>query len=111
MSNACDYCRPDAKRLSQEEAEHELKALIGWSLIDENQERLKLQRQFPFPDFASALHFTNQVGEFAEKVGHHPDLYTAWGKVIVVWYTHKIQGVQVGDFLCAAETDRIYSQG
>ncbi|GAB2586250.1 4a-hydroxytetrahydrobiopterin dehydratase [Nitrincola alkalisediminis] len=111
MSNTCDYCRSDAKRLTQEEAEHELKSLIGWSLIAENQERLMLQRQFPFPDFASALHFTNQVGEFAEQVGHHPDLYTAWGNVTVVWYTHKIKGVQVGDFLCAKETDRIYSQG
>ncbi|EXJ10880.1 4a-hydroxytetrahydrobiopterin dehydratase [Nitrincola nitratireducens] len=111
MSNTCDYCRSDAKRLTQEEAEHELKSLNGWSLIDENPEKLMLQRQFPFPDFASALHFTNQVGEFAEQVGHHPDLYTAWGNVTVVWYTHKIKGVQVGDFLCAKETDRIYSQG
>ena len=36
-------------------------------------------RRYTFPDFASALAFTNRVGALAESKGHHPELITEWG--------------------------------
>ncbi|KGK42461.1 pterin-4-alpha-carbinolamine dehydratase [Nitrincola sp. A-D6] len=105
----CNFCRSDAPKLSAEQAQAELRVVPDWSLEAEAGE-LKLKREFSFPDFARALVFTNRVGEFAESIGHHPDLLTSWGKVTVVWYTHKIGGVQQGDFLCAIETELLYQR-
>ena len=105
----CNFCRSDAPKLSEQQARAELRVVPDWCLITEASE-LRLKREFSFPDFSSALAFTNRVGEFAESIGHHPDLLTRWGKVEVVWYTHKIGGVQQGDFLCAIETELLYQR-
>lgn len=69
----------------------------------------RLVRIFKFKDFASALEFTNRVGELAESEGHHPALLTEWGKVTVSWWTHKIKGLHPNDFIMAARTDDIYA--
>jgi 4a-hydroxytetrahydrobiopterin dehydratase len=105
----CNFCRSDAPKLSAEQAQAELRVVPDWNLVMEAGE-LKLKREFSFPDFARALAFTNRVGEFAESIGHHPDLLTRWGCVEVVWYTHKIGGLQQGDFLCAIETELLYQR-
>jgi len=107
-TQACNLCRDDAPRLSREEAERELQQLSEWELQQEG-ELLKLHRVYRFKNFARALDFTNRIGSFAESVGHHPDLLTAWGRLEVTWYTHKIGGLQQGDFICAAETEKRYA--
>lgn len=66
-----------------------------------------LEKSFDFPDFATALAFTNKVGELAEGQGHHPDIHLAWGKVRVVIFTHKIDGLTESDFILAAKVERI----
>jgi pterin-4a-carbinolamine dehydratase len=38
-----------------------------------------LAKNFRFKDFCEALAFTNQVGELAEAVNHHPDLCLSRG--------------------------------
>jgi 4a-hydroxytetrahydrobiopterin dehydratase len=65
-------------------------------------------RAFKFKNFTEALAFTDQVGEIAEEEGHHPALFTEWGKVTVRWWTHKIGGLHENDFIMAAKTDRLY---
>jgi 4a-hydroxytetrahydrobiopterin dehydratase len=74
-----------------------------WKLIDEHH----LVKEFKFPDFGTALDFVNRVGELAETVDHHPDLHVAWGKVKVVIWTHKIDGLSETDFVFAAKADRL----
>jgi 4a-hydroxytetrahydrobiopterin dehydratase len=66
-------------------------------------------RSFHFPDFRSALDFVNRVGAVAEEEGHHPDLTLRWGRVDVVTYTHKIDGLTESDFILAAKIDREFS--
>lgn len=70
----------------------------------------RLERTFRFRNFAEALRFTLQVGELAEAEGHHPVLLTAWGKVTVTWWTHKIRGLHRNDFIMAAKTDALYAR-
>ena len=67
----------------------------------------RLRRTFTFPDFKSAMDFAVQVGDLAEREGHHPDLHVAWGKVTVEVWTHKIKGLHKNDFVLAAKTDEI----
>ena len=77
----------------------------GWETIAEHH----LQKEFKFPDFRTALSFTNQVGELAEEQGHHPDIFLAWGKVVITIWTHKIDGLNESDFILAAKIDRLQS--
>ena len=48
----------------------------------------KLTKKFEFPDFKSALVFVNKVGEIAEKLGHHPEIYFTYGKVTITSTSH-----------------------
>ncbi|MSR66504.1 MAG: 4a-hydroxytetrahydrobiopterin dehydratase [Pedosphaera sp.] len=66
-----------------------------------------LDKEFAFENFVAALKFTNLVGRLAEKQGHHPDIYLAWGKVRVTIWTHKINGLTESDFILAAKIDRL----
>jgi 4a-hydroxytetrahydrobiopterin dehydratase len=66
-----------------------------------------LERTFTFPNFKTALAFTDRVGELAEQQGHHPDIHLAWGKVTVTIWTHKIDGLTESDFVLAAKIDRL----
>jgi len=75
----------------------------GWSILDGKQ----LQKEYKFKNFQEALAFTNRLGELAEKQNHHPDIYLAWGKVKLVIWTHKINGLTESDFILAAKADRL----
>jgi 4a-hydroxytetrahydrobiopterin dehydratase len=66
-----------------------------------------LERQFPFPDFKTALDFVIKVGNLAEEQRHHPDILLAWGKVGITIWTHKIDGLTESDFILAAKIDRL----
>ena len=76
----------------------------GWQVIDEHH----LAKEFTFKNFQQALEFTNKIGEVAETEGHHPDIYLAWGKVKVLVWTHKINGLTESDFIYAAKADQCY---
>jgi 4a-hydroxytetrahydrobiopterin dehydratase len=67
----------------------------------------RLQRVYRFKNFVEALAFTNRVGQIAEAEGHHPLLITEWGRVTVQWWTHKIGGLHINDFVLAAKTDEL----
>ena len=44
----------------------------------------------------------------ADQEDHHPQIILEWGKVSVLWWSHKIQGLHQNDFICAAKTDSLY---
>ncbi len=75
----------------------------GWLIVNEHH----LYKEFPFPDFVSALAFTNRVGAIAEEEGHHPDIHLAWGKVRITIWTHKVDGLTRSDFILAAKIERL----
>ena len=78
-----------------------------WQLVDGHH----LTKEYRFPNFVDALRFTNLVGELAEAVGHHPDIELGWGRVKLVIWTHKIDGLTGSDFIWAAKTDRLHQEG
>lgn len=99
----CVPCRGGVPALKGEELASLLRELgNGWRVVDEHH----LEKEFPFPDFAQALAFTNRVGALAEEEGHHPDIYLAWGKVRITIWTHKAGGLTRSDFVLAAKIDR-----
>ena len=102
----CEACRADAPAASQAEIGAWRDEIPDWKLIEEEGVQ-KLQRQFGFPDFVTAMAFTGKVAELAEAEGHHPALLTEWGKVTVTWWSHKLRGLHRNDFICAARTDAL----
>lgn len=104
IGKKCVACRADAPRATPDETQRFMAQLPYWKLIQaESMDRLT--RTFTFKNFAEALAFTNRVGQIAEQENHHPALLTEWGRVTVTWWTHKIKGLHVNDFVMAAKTD------
>jgi 4a-hydroxytetrahydrobiopterin dehydratase len=100
----CVPCKGGIPPLQGQELARLARELGGdWQVVEERQ----LQKEYRFKDFREALAFTNQVGELAEAQGHHPDIYLAWGKVKLILWTHKINGLTESDFVLAAKADRL----
>jgi len=78
----------------------------GWDAVDDHH----IERRFELDDFEEALAFVNDVGELAEKEGHHPDIYLEYGAAEVKFWTHKIDGLHEADFVMAAKVDEIYDE-
>ena len=102
----CVACTGGEPRVTEAEIAQLKPEIPDWSIVEEEGES-RLKRTYKFPDFLTALDFTNQVGDEAEKAGHHPALLTEWGKVTVSWWTHAISGLHKNDFIMAAKTDKI----
>jgi len=71
----------------------------GWMVVGAE----RLEKGFDFPDFITALAFTNRVGSLAEAEGHHPDIDLRWGHVGVTIWTHAVKGLTENDFILAAK--------
>jgi 4a-hydroxytetrahydrobiopterin dehydratase len=67
----------------------------------------RLQKQYKFDDFRTALDFTNKVGQLAEELNHHPEICLGWGFASITIWTHSINGLHEGDFIFAARCDRL----
>jgi 4a-hydroxytetrahydrobiopterin dehydratase len=103
----CVSCRRDAPHVTNTELAELRPQIPDWEIVERGDVR-RLERVFPFPDFARALAFTNRVGALAEAEGHHPALLTEWGHVTVSWWTHKIRGLHRNDLVMAAKTDALF---
>jgi 4a-hydroxytetrahydrobiopterin dehydratase len=102
----CVACRREAPPVSEAELPGLLAEVPDWSVVVRDGVP-RLERVFAFPSFAAALAFTNRVGAIAEEEAHHPAITTEWGRVTVVWWTHKIKNLHRNDFIMAAKTDAL----
>ena len=100
----CVPCEEGVPPLSEEEA---LAFLVqihdDWELVENHH----ITRTWTFPDFASALEFTNALGDICEEQAHHADFNLGWGKLVVVIFTHKIDALSESDFVLASKFDTI----
>ena len=84
----CEACQPDADPATNEEIIEFLSNNSGWSLVQSDDAK-KIERVYKFKNFKDALEFTNLVGEVAEIEGHHPQIITEWGSVLVRWCIYR----------------------
>ena len=104
-SNTCEACRIDAPKVSDDEANILLNEIDNWDLIHEEVKQLK--KTFSFSSYKESVDFSNKVAKMADIEDHHPTITLEWGKVTVVWWSHKIKGLHKNDFICAAKTDQL----
>ncbi|MQF80697.1 MAG: 4a-hydroxytetrahydrobiopterin dehydratase [SAR202 cluster bacterium] len=95
-------------RLTDSEITEMIAGLPDWSVLEEDGMK-RLNREFSFGDFASALEFTNRVGDLAEESNHHPRLVTEWGKVTVTWWSHDQGGMVAADIDMAKKVDAVFT--
>jgi 4a-hydroxytetrahydrobiopterin dehydratase len=89
--------------LNQNEIGVGLKKLSGWSYEND-----QIGKEFKFKDFKSALEFVNKVGDEAEKMNHHPDIFLhSWNKVKLTVSTHSVGGVTEKDFTLAGNIESL----
>ena len=89
--------------LSSNDIMNKLKNLDNWSF-----ENNQIHSDFQFKDFKEALNFVNKVGDEAEKMNHHPDIFLhSWNKVKITVSTHSEGGVTEKDFKLAAIIDKL----
>ena len=101
---SCEPCRGGTPPLRGDRLQ-ELRAQLhdDWQVVGEHH----LERTWRTRDFRPALELTNRIGELAEREQHHPDLELGWGRVKVVLFTHKIDGLSDNDFILAAKIDAL----
>ena len=100
----CAPCKGGTPPLKGAELETLSKKLGGeWKVVGEHH----LEKEYKFKNFREALDFTNKVGELAERIQHHPDIYLAWGQVKLTLWTHKIDGLTDSDFVFAAKVNQL----
>ena len=80
-------------RLSDDEIRRRLDRLPGWVLREG-----KLHRVFTFPDFVRAFAFMAAAALRAEAMGHHPEWFNVYNRVVVDLMTHDAQGITALDF-------------
>jgi 4a-hydroxytetrahydrobiopterin dehydratase len=104
-SKRCVPCTGGVAPLKGEELGRLAGEVPDWTVVNNHH----ITRSFRFPDFKTALDFVNRIGAIAETEGHHPDITLAWGRVDVLTYTHKIDGLTESDFILAAKVDQALS--
>ena len=104
VNETCEACRADAPQASDQQIAFWHQEIPDWKLVEEDG-IVKLQRQFSFNNFVSAMAFSQRVADLAESLGHHPALLTEWGKVKVSWWSHSLRGVHHNDLIMAARTE------
>ena len=102
----CEACRMGAPVVPADEASKLLVAIPAWKKQFHDGVE-KLIREFHFVEFKDAFNFTYKIANLAERENHHPAILTEWGKVTVYWWSHKINGLHMNDFIMAAKTDMI----
>jgi len=79
-----------------------LAELPGWSI-----ENGKLHRQFQFKSFVEAFGFMSSVALVAESMGHHPEWFNVYNRVIVDLTTHDAGGITDLDLTLARRMNEL----
>ncbi|SHE19451.1 4a-hydroxytetrahydrobiopterin dehydratase [methanotrophic endosymbiont of Bathymodiolus puteoserpentis (Logatchev)] len=105
-NKTCVACKVGAPLATEDEINEFKQQLPNWIIIEKDGIK-RLKRAFTFNNFIDAVAFTQKVAVLAENENHHPSILTEWGKVTVYWWSHKIKGLHVNDFIMAAKTDQL----
>ncbi len=107
-NKSCEACRVDAPILTESEIQNLLPQIPSWKIFEDEGIK-KLICSYAFLNYIDSVNFTNKIADLAEQEDHHPEIILEWGKVSVFWWSHKIKGLHMNDFVCAAKTDKLFN--
>ena len=110
MSNltnqTCEACEIGAPLVSEADQAKLLEGLDGWEI--DNTEISKLVKKYKFLSYKEASKFVNIIVDLAEFEDHHPKITLEWSLVRLEWWSHKINGLHMNDFICAAKSNELF---
>jgi 4a-hydroxytetrahydrobiopterin dehydratase len=84
-------------KLKSMEIDSKLAVLPGWNYKDKH-----ISKVYELSNFREALDFVCKIGEAAENMNHHPDLFIhSWNKLKIDISTHSEGGITEKDFILA----------
>lgn len=89
-------------KLTAQEIRESLAELPGWQL-----DGPAIKKEWQFVNFARALEFINKVGRLAEQMGHHPELFNVYHRVVLRFTTHDAGGLTAMNFRIAKDVDKL----
>ncbi len=98
---------PMLKPLSNTELSQALQQLNGWV---HEADTAHIRKEWVFDSFQTAMRFFVQVGALAEAADHHPELLSAYTKMVVRLTTHDANGLTRKDFDLAKQIDSLAQQ-
>ena len=107
MTSKCEACRAYSPLLENKEIQELLSQIPSWRVFEEDDTK-KIICYFVFLNYEDSRNFLNKVADLAEEEDHHPEIILEWGKVTVTWWSHKIRGLHMNDFICASKTDALF---
>ena len=110
MSNltnqTCEPCEIGAPLVPEADQAKLLEELDGWEI--DSTEASKLVKKYKFLSYKESSKFVNLIVDLAESEDHHPKITLEWGLVRLEWWSHKIQGLHMNDFICAAKSNELF---
>ena len=101
----CEACTIDAPLVDEKRFTELLKDLDSWEIIYEDVNILS--KTYLFDSYEDSVKFSMNIAKLAEYEDHHPAILLEWGSVRVQWWSHKIKGLHMNDFICAAKTETL----
>ena len=83
-----------------------LSDLNTWKVT--NDQRDAITKEFQFSDFKSAFSFMTKVALKAEDIGHHPEWFNVYNRVVIILTTHDVNGLSEKDILLGKYIDNQY---
>jgi peptide-methionine (S)-S-oxide reductase len=100
----CAACQGNSDVVSEETERSLLAKLFDWRIdIDNNIH--KLTKTVKSETFMNAVNLLREIAVIADSENHHPDLHLYYNKLVIVLYTHKVNGLTDNDFILAAKID------
>jgi 4a-hydroxytetrahydrobiopterin dehydratase len=101
-----DWAANPRRALSATEIITQLVDHPGWTL-DGDGANVAIQKTYTFSNYLETISFVNAVAFIAERHNHHPDLAVHYGKCVVRFNTHDVNGISGTDIECATEVDAL----
>ena len=85
-----------------------LKILNEWEETNDSRDAIK--REFKFANFKKAFSFMTSIALKAEEIGHHPEWFNVYNKVVITLTTHDVQGLSDKDLILGQFIDEEYEK-
>lgn len=101
-----DWSAETRRALTATEVVTQLAKLEGWQLTGDGA-TVAIEKTFRFVNYFETMAFVNAVAMIAHVQDHHPDLSVHYGRCVVRFKTHDVQGISQSDIECALRVDAL----
>jgi 4a-hydroxytetrahydrobiopterin dehydratase len=97
----CSKLSHDAAAMNNDQASTFIQQLDPQWLLDTKEQSISFT--YAFENYYQTIAFVNVIAQIAHQQDHHPELRVAYNRCTVTYSTHKVDGLSINDFICAAK--------